>query len=240
MIPSHGPFACSGSSSLRTSASSSARADIRPATGGALMPLAVPSLAGRWQQRRNPRRAPVHATGSEKAPPIRWRVRAITHGASPSCQYWMLAQQWNCTMAGARGIRRPRDLQPRPGNPQFPSPRFPIWPGNGEGTSDSRLGRERESGNPPFSRFGRERESGSRLAANREIGDTLPCEYSRHEAARSWAGCCLESFKLRILCAHLQDQAPSRPPPMHLTAAGADAPDCGRGRASESTGSVGQ
>jgi hypothetical protein len=34
----------------------------------------------------------------------------------------------------ARGPRRP-------GNPQFrvPFPRFPIWPGNGEGTSDSRL-----------------------------------------------------------------------------------------------------
>jgi hypothetical protein len=48
-------------------ASSSARADIRPATGGALTPLAVLSLAGRWQRRRNPRRAPVHA--SEQAPP---------------------------------------------------------------------------------------------------------------------------------------------------------------------------
>jgi hypothetical protein len=33
----------------------------------------------------------------------------------------------------------------RPGNPQFPFPRFPIWPGIGEGIPDSRFGRE--SGN---------------------------------------------------------------------------------------------
>ncbi len=37
-----------------------------------------------------------------------------------------------------------------PGNPQFPFPRFPIWPGDGEGIPDSRrisrLGRNRESG----------------------------------------------------------------------------------------------
>jgi hypothetical protein len=74
-----------------------------------------------------------------------------------------------------------RAREPRPGNPRFPFPRFPIWPGNGlfngEGTSDSesRLGRERESGNPPSpDSAGIQRESGSRLAANREIGDTLP------------------------------------------------------------------
>ncbi len=74
---------------------------------------------------------------------------------------------------------------PRPGNPRFPFPRFPIRPGNGEGISDSRLGREREPGNPPFPDSAGKRESGSRLAANRrrEIGDTLPCEYStgRHD-----------------------------------------------------------
>ena len=38
----------------------------------------------------------------------------------------------------------------RPGNPQFPFPPSPIWPGTGEGTPDSLLGRNRESGNPPF------------------------------------------------------------------------------------------
>ena len=61
----------------------------------------------------------------------------------------------------------------RPGNPQFPFPRFPIWPGIGEGIPDSRFGRNRESGNPPFPDLAGNRESGSRLAANREIGDTL-------------------------------------------------------------------
>ncbi len=70
---------------------------------------------------------------------------------------------------------------PRPGNPQFPFPRFPIWPRNGEGISDSRLGRERESGNPPFPDSAGKRESGPRLAANREIGGTLRCEYSSHD-----------------------------------------------------------
>jgi hypothetical protein len=69
----------------------------------------------------------------------------------------------------------------RPGNPQFPFPRFPIWPGNGEGISDSRLGRERESGNPPFPDSAGNRESGPRLAVNRRIGDTLRCEYSSHD-----------------------------------------------------------
>ena len=52
----------------------------------------------------------------------------------------------------------------RPGNPQFPFPRFPIWPGIGEGIPDSRFGREsghrespipdsagnRDTGNPRF------------------------------------------------------------------------------------------
>ncbi len=83
----------------------------------------------------------------------------------------------------------------RPGNPQFPFPRFPIWPGNGEGIPDSRSAGNRESGNGPFPDSAGKRESGSRLAANREIGDTLRCEYS-------WAGCsttsCLKSFKCRF------------------------------------------
>jgi hypothetical protein len=71
----------------------------------------------------------------------------------------------------------------RPGNPQFPFPPFPIWPGNGEGKIFRfPIGRERESGNPPFSDSAGKRESGPRLAANREIGDTLRCEYSgRHD-----------------------------------------------------------
>ncbi len=42
----------------------------------------------------------------------------------------------------------------RPGNAQFSFPRFPMWPGNGEGIpdSESRFGRNRESGNrdPPI------------------------------------------------------------------------------------------
>jgi hypothetical protein len=48
--------------------------------------------------------------------------------------------------------------RPGPGSPQFPfGTPIPIWPGNGEGIPDSRLGRSRESGdfsresgNPPF------------------------------------------------------------------------------------------
>jgi hypothetical protein len=66
--------------------------------------------------------------------------------------------------------------------PQFPFLRFPIWPGNGEGIPDSRLGRNREQveepegylyrdlvgiGKSPVSRFGRDRESRSR---DRESG----------------------------------------------------------------------
>jgi hypothetical protein len=156
MIPGHGPFAYSGSSSLRTSSQAQAQ--------GRTFALRLEGPSRHWQCshwqvagsgggiRAGPQCMPV--SRRLRVPSAVQRVRAITRGASPSCQYWMLAQQWNCTMAGARGIRRPRDLQPRPGNPQFPPPRFPIWPGNGEGTSDSRLGRERESGNPPFSRFG--------------------------------------------------------------------------------------
>jgi hypothetical protein len=72
-----------------------------------------------------------------------------------------------------------------PGNPQFPFkfPRFPIWPGNGEGTHDSRLGRNRElESRIPTGSFpirpgdARPGETGPRarfkLAANREIGDS--------------------------------------------------------------------
>jgi hypothetical protein len=72
----------------------------------------------------------------------------------------------------------------RPGNPQFPFPRFPIWPGIGEGIPDSRFGphENRETGNPR--RFpiwpGIGNRPGSRLAANREIGDTPLCEYIMH------------------------------------------------------------
>ena len=77
------------------------------------------------------------------------------------------------SLYGASGVR--------PGNPQFPFPRFPIWPGIGEGIPDSRFGRNRESGNPPFPDLAGNRESGSRLAANREIGDTPLCEYIMHD-----------------------------------------------------------
>jgi hypothetical protein len=73
-------------------------------------------------------------------------------------------------------------------SPQFPFPRFPIWPGIGEGFPDSRFGQNRESGIPcfpipesagigkqgiPVSRFGRDRESGSRW---RRAGDFLVCK----------------------------------------------------------------
>ena len=68
---------------------------------------------------------------------------------------------------------------------------------------DSRFGREtgrefpipeisagnRESGNGPFPDSAGNRESGSRLAANREIGDTLRCEYSWADVALSPSKC---------------------------------------------------
>ena len=54
-------------------------------------------------------------------------------------------------------------------NPQFPFPRFPIWPG---------IGRESPI---PDSAGNLNRESGSRFAANREIGDTPLCEYIMHD-----------------------------------------------------------
>ncbi len=57
-------------------------------------------------------------------------------------------------------IKSRRSTTRRPGNPQFPFPRFPIiWPGN-KGIPDSRFGGERESG----SRFGGRGVSWSDLA----------------------------------------------------------------------------
>jgi hypothetical protein len=194
MVPRHGPFAYSGPSSLRTSASASASAGIRRCrrleglschwqcphwrgphdTGSALTGRSLAAAA---------ESAPpglVHA--SEQAPPTRWRVRAImiARGASPSCQpeCWMLAQQWNCTMAGARGIRRPRDLQPRPRNPQleFPSPRFPIWPGTGR---ELPIPDSAGNGNREIPRFPDSAGNGNRGPDWPQIGksgDTLPCE----------------------------------------------------------------
>ena len=59
--------------------------------------------------------------------------------------------------------------------------RFPIGPAG-----------NRESGNGPFPDSAGNRESGSRLAANREIGDTLRrCEYS-------WADVALGPSKCRF------------------------------------------
>jgi hypothetical protein len=59
----------------------------------------------------------------------------------------------------------------RPGNPQFPFPPFPIWPGIGDSLPDSRFGKKncqksgiRESPIPD-------------LAENRESGMLIPCEY---------------------------------------------------------------
>jgi hypothetical protein len=58
---------------------------------------------------------------------------------------------------------------------KFPFPRFPIWPGNEKGTPDSRLGRNRESGNPPFpdSAGTRKRETGPRWPQIGKSGETL-------------------------------------------------------------------
>ncbi len=68
-------------------------------------------------------------------------------------QPWDLARACILEVPGAAGFSsssRPHIIQissaSRPGNPQFPFPRFPIWPGIGEGIPDSRFGRERESG----------------------------------------------------------------------------------------------
>ena len=88
--------------------------------------------------------------------------------------------------AGAGALRdsqRARRPRIRPGNPQFPFPRFPIWPGNGEGNPRFPTRPESGIGNPRFPiRPGTGiAESGSRLAANREIGDTPLCEYSSRD-----------------------------------------------------------
>ena len=66
---------------------------------------------------------------------------------------------------------RPKSTSTDPEIPNSRSPDSRFGRETGKGIPDSRLGRNRESGTP-VSRFGRERESGSRLAANREIGDT--------------------------------------------------------------------
>jgi hypothetical protein len=62
---------------------------------------------------------------------------------------------------GDRGFRALVTHGPRPGNPQFPFSRFPIWPGNGRGREppipDSAglgIGKQPE-GIPAVSRFGR-------------------------------------------------------------------------------------
>jgi hypothetical protein len=96
--------------------------------------------------------------------------------------------------AGAAG-----GADPEIPNSRCPASRFGRETARGEGIPDSRLGRNRESGNPPFReipRFGKspvsgnppfpdsagKRESGPRLAANREIEGTLPVRvYSRHD-----------------------------------------------------------
>jgi len=51
---------------------------------------------------------------------------------------------------GATGQSADKAQKTRPPNPRFPFPRFPIWPGNGEGFPVSRFGRNRETGNPRF------------------------------------------------------------------------------------------
>ncbi len=63
----------------------------------------------------------------------------------------------------------------RPGNPQFPFPRFPIWPGigdsrreSGEDIPDSRFGQNRESGNPRFPMI---------WPKIGKSGVLIPCEY---------------------------------------------------------------
>jgi hypothetical protein len=53
-------------------------------------------------------------------------------------------------MNASHGARPTGRCTARPGSHQLPFPRFPIWLGNGEGIPDSRLRRNRESGNPPF------------------------------------------------------------------------------------------
>jgi hypothetical protein len=195
------------------------------------MPLAVPSLAGRWKRLRNPRLAPVHA--SEQAPPIRWRVRAIAHGASPGCQYWMLAQQLNAPWPApvAYGAHGNFNRDPAREIPTLPPP-------------DSRIGRETGmelpipdsagNGNREIPHFPDSAGNGNRRPDWPQIGKSeIPCRVSHgtagmkpHDPALDVAlspsncGFCVHISKIKLRvdrrrCTSL------RQGPMHLTAAGA-------------------
>jgi hypothetical protein len=68
-------------------------------------------------------------------------------------------------------------LGSRPGNPQFPFPRFPIWPGIGEGRFPRfPIRPESGIGKSPVSRFGREPGIGVPI---RRAGDFLVCSEGR-------------------------------------------------------------
>ena len=107
-----------------------------------------------------PGRASSGSSG-QAAPPSHWVTRR--------------ASFWNHQLAAASG-----KLHWQTRKCPIPVPPIPDLAGKRGGNFRVPIGRERESGNLPFPDSAGKRESGPRLAANREIGDTLRCEYSRH------------------------------------------------------------
>jgi hypothetical protein len=81
-------------------------------------------------------------------------------------------------------------------NPQFPFPRFPIWPGIGEGTPDSRFGQNRETGNP---RFPVRRESGNREPPFPDSAGTGNRGPDGGGPGISWSESAHSSLRLRLL-----------------------------------------
>ncbi len=99
-------------------------------------------------------------------------------------------------------------LRPGSPSPRFPFkfPRFPIWPGNGEGIPVSRFGRDRGSGNSPFPiRPG----TGNGAPIGRKSGNRgyPPCETAGAEQARA-------GLDVQVaLSPSNADLAPPPPPP---------------------------
>jgi hypothetical protein len=108
----------------------------------------------------------------------------VPRGRGPSTP-WPRPARVTVAAAPSRDAHKARTVGQRPGQTRkspIPVPPIPDFlPGIGEGIPDSRFGRNRESGNPPFPDLAGNRETGSRLAANREIRDTRLCEYIMHD-----------------------------------------------------------
>jgi hypothetical protein len=90
-------------------------------------------------------------------------------------------------LGGLRGCPRPGGVPGRPVNPQFPFPRFPIWPDSESGNRESPIPDLAGNGNrgPDWPQIGK---SGMPVCVSTAC-TILPVQ---------WAGCCLESLKCRF------------------------------------------